>query len=62
MIEFFKHQLHSEKRSLGIQSIKNSLDHNHIHAALNQGVGRFHIGFNQLIKGYVARTGIIHIR
>ena len=53
---------YSEHGGFGVERIEDSFDQNNIGAAFDQTIHRFQIIFYQLIKGYVARAGIIYIR
>ena len=47
---------------LGIQRVENGLDHNQVAAAFDQCACSFDVVVDQLLKGHVARAGIVHIR
>ena len=58
----FKILFYGEQRGLGIERIEDGLDHQNIRATVEEATHRFGVAFHQFVKGYIARSGIVHIR
>ena len=56
-----EHLFNRKDRRLGVQSVKNRLDQDEIHAAIEQTIELLRIGDAQLVKRHITRPRIIHI-
>ncbi len=59
--QFVKYLLHSKARRLGIQSIEDRFDQQHIRPALDQALRLLRVGIDKRVERYIAKAGIVHI-